>query len=807
MKKFLSIIITLIAAISCTKLDEVWEELRDHEERIQKLETLCNKLNSNVEAIQTILTAMEQNDYVTDIVKVMEDGVEVGYSITFAKGGTVTIYHGTNGTDGSAPKVSIRKAADGGYYWTSDGEWMTDENGEMIPAVVADDPDGEYVTPQFRVADGEWYVSYDNGNSWRQIVSENNECSSCIIKVDCSNPYYITFVTTDGTIQIPTWKSVMEDLANKKIDFMNFISCCDIADKMVHFSCDDTYACLYDLILNGDTYTSIFENSFFASLKKCHDETGACFTLMTFNTHTEVPDYDISNVPTKFQTEFQGNKSWLRFAFHAENDLTAYATATGINESYSKFTSAIYSLTGDYGCIDRITRLGFFSGSLNNVLSIKNAEYGIIGLLAADDTRTSYYLSKEDSETVRLKGKFYDLENELVFFKTLNRNWYTAQEELSNNPQYRKITEFFWHEQEDPTSMRTWVAEAAKLCNNMGYIHGFPSDLYKPIGDDPNSSKSVVTVTSEPKSATIVLSSPGVATVANTGSATISVNKGASVTYTVSCSGYETQTGIITATSSSMFQKTVELSSETINGEYNSADMWISQSISSSGSIVHSSNITQSNIMPKNKFVGTATITCLSEDLLVAWVTYDADGNFKSRSSWHTLSLNGTISNTFTDENPFSVIIATKQANTSYSVEKMVSMISVDAISEASAKIKTKQFSNPGYVLQSSGEITGLTGTWIHSDFIPVEDLADRDDNKCVETFIGHGRVAAIAFYSIKDDFSSYTEGYLLSDTYARTNSQTAEQVRANITNDSSKYVVFSTDGSKAELYVTAIFN
>ena len=62
MKKLLIIITAILSAISCTNLDEVWAELRDHEERIQKLETLCNRLNSNVEAIQTILTAMEQND-------------------------------------------------------------------------------------------------------------------------------------------------------------------------------------------------------------------------------------------------------------------------------------------------------------------------------------------------------------------------------------------------------------------------------------------------------------------------------------------------------------------------------------------------------------------------------------------------------------------------------------------------------------------------------------------------------------------------------------------------------------------------
>ena len=205
MKKFAVIIITLLSAISCTNLDEVWAELRDHEERIQRLEALCNRLNSNVEAIQTILTALEQNDYVTDIVKVVEDGVEVGYSITFAKGGTVTIYHGTDGSDGAdgaAPQISIKKAQDGEYYWTADGEWMTDENGERIPAVVADDPDGEYITPQFRVADGKWYVSYDNGNSWLEIdgVSNEEEEGDQFFSEVTVDEEYIHFTLSDGTV-------------------------------------------------------------------------------------------------------------------------------------------------------------------------------------------------------------------------------------------------------------------------------------------------------------------------------------------------------------------------------------------------------------------------------------------------------------------------------------------------------------------------------------------------------------------------------------------------------------------------------
>ena len=177
MKKFLTIIIAILAAISCTNLDEVWAELRDHEARIERLETECLKLNSNIEAVQTVLKALQSNDYVTDIVKIMENGVEVGYSITFAQSGTVTIYHGSDGADGAAPKIGIRKASDGEYYWTSDDEWMTDDQGEKIPASVPNDPDGKYITPSFRIAEGIWYISYDGGNTWQELedISKDEE--------------------------------------------------------------------------------------------------------------------------------------------------------------------------------------------------------------------------------------------------------------------------------------------------------------------------------------------------------------------------------------------------------------------------------------------------------------------------------------------------------------------------------------------------------------------------------------------------------------------------------------------------------
>ena len=209
MKRLFIILLSVSVAFDCQRFDDsaIWDELRDHEERIEKLEAECRKLNSNIEAMQVVLEALQCNDYVTDIVKIMEEGVEVGYSITFAKSGTVTIYHGANGSDGCTPKIGIRKAADGEYYWTSDEEWLTDEEGNKIPAAHSDSGDGRYITPQFRIAEGVWYISYDNGNSWREIgkVGEDDkENTESFFKSVVYNNEYLILTLADGTeVKVP----------------------------------------------------------------------------------------------------------------------------------------------------------------------------------------------------------------------------------------------------------------------------------------------------------------------------------------------------------------------------------------------------------------------------------------------------------------------------------------------------------------------------------------------------------------------------------------------------------------------------
>lgn len=275
---------------------------------------------------------------------------------------------------------------------------------------------------------------------------------------------------------LPSLYRSIDDIGLYGQPFVNRILSSDTGGKIIHYSVDDVFSCLKDITDNQ--YASIFENTFFSNLKTAHDNYGCCFTLNCFNTESNTPSYSISNLPSRYQAEIQGCKGWLRFSFHAEDDETNYNTDGGILASYNTFVSAIYTLAGDYDCIDRITRLGFFGGNLTNILAIKNASHGIIGLLCADNiTRESYYLDPEQNEIVQSKGKYIDPINELIFCRSTTRMLGNAIAELEGNLCYQKYVEIFWHEQDGfPTinlnAICTWATQH-------GYTNAFPYDIFK----------------------------------------------------------------------------------------------------------------------------------------------------------------------------------------------------------------------------------------------------------------------------------------------------------------------------------------
>lgn len=134
-----------VSVTSCYDDTGLREQLADHEQRIQTLETLCRQMNTNITSLQTIVDALQQNDYIKSVTPVQEGSEVIGYTIEFVKNGSITIYHGKNGQngadgqdgapgqDGHTPVIGVQQDADGKYYWTLDGEWLLDADGNKIP--------------------------------------------------------------------------------------------------------------------------------------------------------------------------------------------------------------------------------------------------------------------------------------------------------------------------------------------------------------------------------------------------------------------------------------------------------------------------------------------------------------------------------------------------------------------------------------------------------------------------------------------------------------------------------------------------
>ena len=192
-----------LSAFSCYDDSSIREILDDQENRLNDLELLCNEMNSNITALQTLVQAIEDSDYVKSVVPVLEGNVEVGYTVNFAKYGSVTIYNGKDADP--APLVGVSKSLDGIYYWTLGGEYILDESGKKIPVTGANGTNGEDgVTPQLKVLNNVWYVSYDGGVEWTKIGAVPAGNADCLFKNVYTDAGYVCFELTSGvTFKLP----------------------------------------------------------------------------------------------------------------------------------------------------------------------------------------------------------------------------------------------------------------------------------------------------------------------------------------------------------------------------------------------------------------------------------------------------------------------------------------------------------------------------------------------------------------------------------------------------------------------------
>lgn len=229
-RKICLLVAAFIAISSCSTdriIDEMnksnqslEDKIKENSERIAELESLCSRLNSNLSAIQVILDAVHGEDWVKAVTPIKtDDGSVYGYILEFAKSGIVTIFNGKDGKDGVngqdgdngkdgvdgkdgidgkdgyTPEIEIRKDIDGVYYWVIDGKWMTGTDGQKIAATGASG-----ITPELRIKDGFWEISYDRGTTWTRLEKATGEDGKSFFKDAKVTDEGLSLTLSDGTL-------------------------------------------------------------------------------------------------------------------------------------------------------------------------------------------------------------------------------------------------------------------------------------------------------------------------------------------------------------------------------------------------------------------------------------------------------------------------------------------------------------------------------------------------------------------------------------------------------------------------------
>ena len=166
----------LVSGAITTSCTDYQDEIDALDYRITVLEELVKQVNNNLDAMRTIVDAMEAGDYITDVRETTG-----GYVANFHKAGPLYIMDGVDGKDAQTPDISLQQdPADGQWYWVVNGEWLV-INGEKICASGKDGKDGKdgnqfFLTVSYTIdSDGTEYmvITTKGGQTFKIPIYDN----------------------------------------------------------------------------------------------------------------------------------------------------------------------------------------------------------------------------------------------------------------------------------------------------------------------------------------------------------------------------------------------------------------------------------------------------------------------------------------------------------------------------------------------------------------------------------------------------------------------------------------------------------
>ena len=271
MRKLLHAAISALLIVSaCTAPyddSSIKQDISDLRKRMDDIEYKVSTINSDISRLQDLVQALQNGKRLLVVNEVTKDG-ESYWELVFSDKTVVTLRNGkdgkdgkdgedgkdgkdgTNGQDGHSPVIGVRQFTDGLWYWTLDGEWLLDASGNKVRANAIDGKDGKDGsdgengtdgkdgtngnTPQLKIEDGFWWVSYTNGSTWIKLYpyaeATQPEDNSPVSDIDTtsSSEYVILTLTNGETIQIPRFIALKIEISSDDISAIDPGSTTDV---------------------------------------------------------------------------------------------------------------------------------------------------------------------------------------------------------------------------------------------------------------------------------------------------------------------------------------------------------------------------------------------------------------------------------------------------------------------------------------------------------------------------------------------------------------------------------------------------
>ena len=204
-----------LLASGCGKF--VRDELITMQNEIDLLYGKVDEMNKGLETLKSIVTAMGDNGYIVGVEEGVDDAGRQYYKLKFRtvkpdadwRGFEVTddaysilLYTGVDGRDGvdALPYVvSVKQdEEDGRWYWysTQDADWLRSESGDRFLV------DGK--TPQLKVEEGFWFLSWDGGNTWEDTgwKAKGEDAYEVFTKAEVFDDRVELTLASDGSVLV-----------------------------------------------------------------------------------------------------------------------------------------------------------------------------------------------------------------------------------------------------------------------------------------------------------------------------------------------------------------------------------------------------------------------------------------------------------------------------------------------------------------------------------------------------------------------------------------------------------------------------